>query len=147
MLQLTDAYQSGPFYLYVDIFINFVMFVTLITHILMFIRITWCKGTLTTKVLCSQDINFKILSFICTFVIGKYNRVISKAFKDKSSRILPCAHPCFQPKLSIKKIFHFNFLIQLFLFRNKTDYHIPEYYFAYGYHYCFLVILITHMHN
>ena len=40
-----------------------------------------------------------------------------------------------------KKIFHFNFVIQfiyLFIFRNKTMYCIPGYYFVYGYCYCFL---------
>ena len=50
-------------------------------------------------------------------------------------------HPHFWPKLSGKKNFHFYFLIQFlsyFIFRNKTNYHIPGYYFAYGYHYCFL---------
>ena len=43
------------------------------------------------------------------------------------------AHPCFWPKLSRKKPY-FNFLTQfiyLFIFRNKTDYCIPGYYFAY----------------
>ena len=32
----------------------------------------------------------------------------------------------------------FNSIIYLFIFRNKTGYHIPGCYFAYGYCYCFL---------
>ena len=33
-----------------------------------------------------------------------------------------------------------NSIISLFIFRNKTDDCIPGYYFAYGYHYCFLEV-------
>ena len=50
-----------------------------------------------------------------------------------------CIH-IFGPNFQ-EKVVRFNFLIQfiyLFIFRNKTDYHIPRYYFAYRYHYCFL---------
>ena len=54
-------------------------------------------------------------------------------------------HPYFWPKLSGEKSFHFNFLIQLFIFRNKTDYRIPGYYFAYRYH--SRVILLMHKHK
>ena len=43
------------------------------------------------------------------------------------------AHPCFGPELSGKKSFGL-----IFIFRNKTDYYIPGYYFAHGYRYCFL---------
>ena len=51
------------------------------------------------------------------------------------------AHPRFWPKLSWKKIAHFDFLIQLFIYlylETKLDYHVLGHYFAYGYHYCFL---------
>ena len=49
-------------------------------------------------------------------------------------------HPHFWLKLSGKKPFTliFNSIIYLFIFRNKTNYHISEYYFAYSYHYGFL---------
>ena len=49
------------------------------------------------------------------------------------------AHPHFWLKLSGKKSFYFfNSIIYLFIFRNKTNDHIPGHYFAYGYCYCFL---------
>ena len=51
------------------------------------------------------------------------------------------AHPCFWPKISGKKksfTLCFNSIFSLFIFRNKTDYCIPGYYFAYRYHYGFL---------
>ena len=50
------------------------------------------------------------------------------------------AHPHFWPKLSGNKSFIliFNSIFYSFISRNKTNYCIPGYYFAYRYHYCFL---------
>ena len=49
-------------------------------------------------------------------------------------------HPRFCPKLSGNESLFliFNSIFDSFIFRNKADYCIPGYYFAYGYHYCFL---------
>ena len=66
---------------------------------------------------------------------------------QRKHHILPCimrscvqCTPIFLAQTYRKKIFCLNFLIQfyLFIFRNKTDYHIPGYYSAYGHHYCSL---------
>ena len=53
--------------------------------------------------------------------------------------MLPCIMHThvFGPNFQEKNL-SFYFLLQLFIFRNKTDYRIPGYYFAYGYCYCFL---------
>ena len=56
-------------------------------------------------------------------------------------RNLPCIRhthvfgPNFQEKKFLVLIFKFNYS---FVFRHKTNYRIPGYYFAYGYRYCFL---------
>ena len=50
----------------------------------------------------------------------------------------------FGPNFQEKSLLIFLFSFYLFIFRNKTDDHIPGYYFVSGYRYCFLELHLQH---
>ena len=84
--------------------------------------------------------NLKNSNFYC-FIATLMNIVLESIYFIEvfhTYHILPCI-TCTTVLVQTfrEKIICFNFLIQ-FLFIYLTDYHIPGYYFAYGYRYCFL---------
>ena len=85
---------------------------------------------------CCNDLPPLPLFWLRTTIMDKHLRFNQETKRKVLYFAMYNVHPCFRPKRSGKNFFYSTFY--LFTFRNKADYHIPGYYFAYRYCYCFL---------
>ena len=92
---------------------------------------------------CTHCMN-QYIWFFCEPILGwghpKWSMFLCSHTSHGKDRILlymMCSH-VFGPNFQGKNLSFFDSIIYLFILRNKTNGHIPGYYFAYGYCYCFL---------